>query len=91
MFVEKYFADVNDLLCVLSYPDFMSWYHPSYPDKPLEPIKQLILYIIFAFGSKDDVNGSAETFFSYALSYIGPVVSQGSLEAIQALTLLVAL
>jgi hypothetical protein len=67
----------------------MSWYQTSYPDKSLEPIKQVILYTVFAFGSKDDVNGAADTFFSYALNSVGPVLSQGSLEAIQALTLLV--
>jgi hypothetical protein len=88
-FVNKYFADVNDILCILSYNEFMSWYHQSYPDKHLEPIKQVILYTVFAFGSKDDINGSADVYFSHALSAVGSVMGQGSLEAIQALALLV--
>jgi Fungal specific transcription factor domain len=89
IFVDRFFADVNDLLCILSYNDFMSWFHPSYPDKPLEPIKQVILYIVFAFGSKDDIKGSADTYFSYAQGAVGPIMAQGGLEAIQTLTLLV--
>lgn len=67
----------------------MPWYHQSYPDKPLEPIKQVILYTIFAFGSKDDINGSADVYFSYALAAVGPIMGLGGLEAIQALCLLV--
>ena len=89
IFVDKYFADVNDILCILSYNDFMAWYHQSYPDKPLEPIKQVILYTVFAFGSKDDINGSADGYFLYALNAVGPIMGQGGLEAIQALALLV--
>lgn len=89
IFVDRYFADVNDILCILSYNDFMAWYHQSYPDKPLEPIKQVILYTVFAFGCKDDINGSADEYFSYALNSVGPIMGQGGLEAIQALTLLV--
>lgn len=89
IFVDRYFADVNDILCILSYNDFMPWYHQSYPDKPLEPIKQVILYTVFAFGCKDDINGSADAYFSHALNSVGPIIGQGGLEAIQALTLLV--
>jgi hypothetical protein len=89
VFVDRYFADVNDILCILSYNDFMAWYRQSYPDKPLESIKQVILYTVFAFGSKDDINGSADGYFSLALNAVGAIMGQGGLEAIQALTLLV--
>jgi hypothetical protein len=67
----------------------MVWYDQSYQDKPLEPLKQVILYTIFAFGSKDDINGSADIYFSYALGAVGPIMGHGGLEAIQAMLLLV--
>ena len=88
-FVYKYFADVNDILCVLSYNDFMGWYSPSYPDKPLDSVKQVILYTVFAFGSRDDINGSSDIYFSYALGAVGPVLGQAGLETVQALALMV--
>jgi hypothetical protein len=89
IFVERYFADVNDILCVLSYHEFMGWYRHSYPEKPLDSAKQAILYTVFAFGSRDDINGPADIYFSYALGAIGPVLGQPGLETIQALTLMV--
>ena len=89
IFVERYFADVNDILCVLSYNDFLSWYQPSYPERPLDPAKQVILYTVFAFGSRDDINGSADIYFSYALNAVGSIFGQAGLETIQALTLMV--
>jgi len=67
----------------------MSWYNQSYQDKPLDPMKQVILFTIFAFGSKDDVNRSADEYFSYALSAVGPIMGHGGLEAVQAMVLLV--
>jgi hypothetical protein len=89
--VERYFADVNDLLCVLSYSDFLSWYHHSYPEKHLELSQQVILYTVFAFGCKDDINGPADIYFSYALHAVGPIMEQGNLETVQALVLLVCI
>ena len=35
------------------------------------------------------MNSSADGYFSYALNAVGPIMGQGGLEAIQALTLLV--
>jgi len=89
IFVEKYFADVNDILCILSYDNFMGWYRQSYPEKPLDSAKQVILYTVFAFGSRDDINGCADIYFSYALGAVGPLLGQAGLETIQALTLMV--
>lgn len=89
MYVGRYFSEVNDLICVLSYNEFRSWYHYSYPDKPLDQLKEATLYTVFAFGSKDDLNGASETFFSQALPLTGALVARGGLEAIQALILMV--
>src|SRR5271170_6971121 len=83
-FIDRYFRDVNEILCVLSYNDFGSWYHHMSPDKPFEPVKRVILFTVFAFGCKDDINGAADTYFSYALQSVGLVMQQGGLEAIQA-------
>jgi hypothetical protein len=89
MYVDKYFSDVNDILCVLSYNEFLPWYHQCYPDKVLDPAKKVILFMVLAFGTKDDANGAGYPYFSYALNAIGPVMEKGGLEAIQALTLMV--
>jgi hypothetical protein len=89
IYVDRYFSEVNDLICVLSYNEFRSWYHYAYPDKPLDQVKQAILYTVFAFGSKDDMNGAGEAFFSQALPSAGAVVARGGLEAIQTLILMV--
>ena len=81
---------MNDILCILSYNDFIQWYHLSgYPEAPIEPVKQVILFAVLALGSRDDVNGSADLYFSYAVSAVGPAMEKGGLEAIQALLLLV--
>ena len=89
IFVERYFTDVNDVFCLLSYDSFMTWYRPSYPNQPLDLARQVILYTVFAFGSRDDINGSADIYFSYALGAIGPLLGQGGFETVQALTLMV--
>jgi hypothetical protein len=89
MYVDKYFSDVNDILCVLSYNEFLPWYQQCYPDKVLDPAKQVILFIVLAFGTKDDLKGAGRTYFSYALNAIGSVMEKGGLEAIQALILMV--
>jgi hypothetical protein len=89
MYVDKYFSEVNDILCVLSYHEFLSWYRQCYPDKLLDPAKQVILFIVLAFGTKDDTNGAGCTYFSYALNAIGSVMEKGGLEAVQALILMV--
>jgi hypothetical protein len=88
-YVNKYFADVNDFHCILSYDEFFSWYHQLYLDNPLDPAKQVIFFTVLALGSKDYGNGVSDTYFSHALIAIGSVMEKGGLEAVQALVLLV--
>ena len=85
--VGKYFSEVNELHCILSYNDFMSWYQQWFPDVSLVPTKQAILFTVFAIGCKDDINGPSDSYFTHAVNAMGPVLLTGSLEAVQALTL----
>jgi len=85
--VRKYFSEVNELHCILSYSDFMRWYQQWFPDISLVPTKQAILFTVFAIGCKDDINGPSDSYFTHAVNAMGPVLLTGSLEAVQALTL----
>jgi len=85
--VDKYFSEVNELHCILSYNGFMPWYQQWFPDVPLAPARQAILFTVFAIGCKDDINGPSDSYFTHAVNAMGPVLLTGSLEAVQALTL----
>jgi hypothetical protein len=85
--VHKYFSEVNQLHCILSYNDFMPWYQRWFPDVSLPPINQAILFTVFAFGCKDEISGPADNYFLHAVNAMGPVLLNGCLEAVQALTL----
>ena len=65
-YIERFFTDVNDTFCILSYKDFMQWYILLYPDKPLDHVKQVILHVIFAFATKDAADGACDIYFSQA-------------------------
>jgi hypothetical protein len=85
--VDRFFSEVNELHFILSYNDFMPWYQRWFPDVSLDPIKQATLFTVFAFGCKDDINAPADSYFIHAVNAMGPVLVNGCLEAVQALTL----
>jgi hypothetical protein len=85
--VDRFFSEVNELHFILSYNDFMPWYQRWFPDISLDPIKQATLFTVFAFGCKDDINAPADSYFIHAVNAMGPVLVNGCLEAVQALTL----
>lgn len=74
---------------MLSYTEFMSWYHEFFLEKPVDFAKQVIIFTVLAFGSKDYGNGASDTYIAHALNAIGFVMGKGGLEAVQALVLLV--
>lgn len=88
-YVEKYFNDINDVIWVLSYDAFMSWYRDYDPNIPLEVTKQAILSLVFAFGAIGECNDEGDAYFSYAQRTIGLVLQKGGLEVIQVFILMV--
>jgi hypothetical protein len=91
VYVENYFNDINDIIWVLSYNEFMSWYRDYDPNIPLDATKHTILSLVFAFGAKEDSNNERDMYYSNALKTIGSVMKQGGLHSIQALMLMVGL
>jgi hypothetical protein len=85
--VDRFFSEVNELHFILSYNDFMPWYQRWFPEIILDPTKQATLFTVFAFGCKDDINAPADSYFIHAVNAMGPVLVNGCLEAVQALTL----
>ena len=89
--VERYFSDVNEFVFVLPYNEFHNWHSKIYDDnlELMDPTKQVIVFTVFAFGSKVQHPSYAEHFFSRARRAAGSILSTASLETIQALVLLV--
>ena len=80
---------MNELVFILAYDNFQEWYSSSYPDNLVDPTKQGILFTVLAFGSRVVSPKSAEHYLNLAKSAVGSIMATASLEAIQALILLV--
>ena len=82
---------MNDLFWVISYKDFRNHYRLLYPEQPFDPVRQVILLLVFAFSSKDAADGACDLYYTQALYGMGMAIERGrgSLEVIQALMLMV--